>query len=128
MNNYRLISNIGAACAILCIIFLPVVGCGDANLTGIDIIKDNQIGTSIKIFVIAAIICGVLIFFLKELLHIAICAIAGAVALFIAYMIAHSENESIEMKIGAILALIGYAVTAVTNFLGMSNKNQSSEI
>ena len=124
MNNNKLLSYLGAAVAVLSILFAPVVGCGETNLNGLQIIQDNSVGTEVKLFIIIAIICGVIIFFLKKHLHLVASAIAGAVALLVAYLIAHGENEGIELRFGAFLAFIGYAVTAVTNFLGMSEKKE----
>ncbi len=124
MENKKLLSYLGAALAVFCILFAPVVGCGETNLNGLQIIQDKSVGTDIKLFIIIAIICGVTIFFLKKNLHLVASAIAGAVALLIAYLIAHSKNEGIELRFGAFLAFIGYAVTAITNFLGMSEKKE----
>ncbi|MDP2304189.1 MAG: hypothetical protein Q8N03_17405 [Ignavibacteria bacterium] len=95
MNNNKLFSYLGAAIAVLCILFAPVVGCGETNLNGLQIIQDESIGTDIKLFIIIAIICGVIIFILKNHLHLVASSIAGAVALLIAYLIAHSKNEGI---------------------------------
>ncbi|GEM_PF-3938042 len=125
MDNKKLLSYLGAALAVICILFAPVVGCGESNLNGLQIIQDKSVGADIKVFILLAIICGVLIFFLKKHSHLAVSAIAGALSLFIAYLIAHSKNEGIELRFGAFLAFIGYAVTAITNFLGMSDKKEN---
>ena len=126
MNNYKLISNIGAAMAIFCILFLPFVGCGGQKLTGIDVIKHSGIGTEIKFFVVASIISAGIVFALKKHIQLAVSAIAGIVSLLIAYLIAQSKMEGLELKFGAFLALIAYAVIAVTNFLGISEQNRNT--
>jgi len=124
MDNKKLLSYLGAALAVVCILFAPVVGCGETNLNGLQIIQDKGVGTDIKLFIIIAIICGIVIFFLRKHLHLVASAIVGAIALLIAYLIAHSKNEGIELRYGSILAFIGYAVVAITNFLGMSEKKE----
>lgn len=126
MNKYKLISNTGAAMAIICILFLPFVGCGGQNLTGIDVIKHNGIGIEIKFFVVASIICAGIIFALKEHIQLAVSAIAGVVSLLIAFLIAQSKMEGLELKFGAFLALIAYSVIAVINFLGISEQNKNT--
>lgn len=67
MNNKKLLSYLGAIMVIVCILFAPVVGCGDTNMNGLQIIQDNSIGADIKLFIIIALICGIIIFFLKNI-------------------------------------------------------------
>ena len=126
MDTFKIISKCGAALAIFCIIFLPFVGCGDQHLSGLDVITTNGIDAIIKVFVVIAIICGVLIFIFNKPVVSAALAIGGLVSLLIAYLIAHGKNGSIELKYGAFLAILGYAVTSVVNFLGISQKSQKS--
>jgi uncharacterized membrane protein (UPF0136 family) len=125
MNNHRLISYISAAVVIISILFMPFVGCGGMNMSGLDVLQDNQVGTDIKFFVVMALLCAALIYVLKAQLQIVITSLAGAVSLIVAYLIAHNQNGGIELKAGAFLALIGYAVTAVVNYVEISVNNQN---
>jgi len=43
-------------------------------------------------------------------------------------LIAYSQNELIELKAGAVIALVGYAVSATINFMNMSGKDSSNEV
>jgi hypothetical protein len=122
-NRSKVLSYLGAVMAVVCILFAPVVGCGDATLNGLQIIEDKGVGGEIKLFIILALSCGVLIFFLKKHAHLVITAIAGAVSLFIAYLIAHGKNGAIELKVGAYLAFVGYTVTAITHILEITGRN-----
>lgn len=122
MENNKLIPKLGSGIAVVCILFLPFVGCGEQNFTGLDILQHKEVGMDIKLFLAASILCGVAVFFLKEYLHYAISAIAGIITLIIAYLIAHNKNEAIELKFGAFLAIIGYVVTAITSYLKINEK------
>lgn len=126
MNNTKIISSLGSAMAILCILFLPFVGCGEENLTGMQVIQHQQIGQDIKAFVILSILCGLLIFFFNRHVEIAITAVLGIASLFISYLIAHSKNAGIELRIGAFLSIGAYVITALVNFFGMSNKGKTN--
>jgi len=110
-------SKLAAVLAIISILFLPVAGCGGRNVTGIDIIKEEQIEASIKIFLLLSIICGIIILFLKNYIPIAFLAIGGIVTLFISYFIAHDKLDRIELKVGAFIAIISYAANAVIGFV-----------
>lgn len=125
-NTTKIFSNAGATLALIFILFAPVVGCGSQNMNGIDLLSNNGIDAQIKIFILLALVFAGVIFFLKAHLHSVFCAILGALSLFIAYLIAHSKNEAIELKIGAFVAFIGYAIIIVVNFLSMADKNKGT--
>jgi len=126
MNKYKLIAKFGAVMAIFCILFLPFVGCGGQNLTGLDVMQNERIGADIKFFIIASIACGVLIIFLKNYIISAIIAVGGIVSLLIAYFIAHSKIDAIELKTGAFLAITGYVITVIASFLKQSDRSNKT--
>lgn len=111
-----MISSLGAGIAILSILFLPVAGCMEYNITGLEILSKEEIEPESKLYIIAAIGCGILIFFLANRIGRAVSAIGGGISLFIAYFIAHAENELIEMRAGAIIAILSYTAIAILNF------------
>ena len=123
-NNYLIFAKIGAALAIICILFLPVVGCGDQNLNGIELIKEKNIWSEVKFFIIASITCGIIIFFLKKHIMVAITAIGGIFSLIIAYLIAHDKSGSIDLKIGSYFAFLFYSITAIISFITPLEKKQ----
>ena len=114
--NYKIISKIAAAVAVASIIFFPVVGCGGANFNGIDIIGTDNIPGEIKVFLIASIICGIIIFFLKDFLYIMCSAIIGIVTLLISYLTARDRVGFLDLKAGAFLAIVGYGIAAALGF------------
>lgn len=121
-SNPKLISKIVAAIAIVSIIFLPVVGCGGENASGIDIVKSEQISPAIKLFLICSVICGIIIFFLKEYIHLAVTAIIGILTLLISYFIAKDKLGQLELKTGAFLSILSYVTIAVIGFIKSSEK------
>tara|TARA_R110002072_G_scaffold131249_1_gene270726 strand:+ start:175 stop:546 length:372 start_codon:yes stop_codon:yes gene_type:complete len=118
MKNHKLISKYGAGIAVVCIMFLPVVGCGGDNLNGFEILKHKDIWVEVKIFIALSIVSGIAILFMKHYAKMTIGAIAGLVSLLLAYFIAHSKNEGFELKIGGSLGAISYAVSAVAAYFG----------
>lgn len=121
-SNPKLISKIVSVIAVVSIIFLPVVGCESKNINGIDIVTSEQMSPAIKLFLIFAVVCGIIIFFLKEYLHLAVTAIIGIVTLLISYLIAKDKLGLLELKIGGFLSILSYSVIAVIGFVKSSEK------
>lgn len=125
VSNPKLILKIVSAIAVVSIIFLPFMGgCKGENASGIHIVTSEQISPEIKLFLIFAVVCGIIIFFLKEYIHLAITAIIGIVTLLISYSLAKDKLGLIELKTGAFLSILSYITIAVIGFIKSSeNKN-----
>ena len=123
MDNGPLISKIAAAVAIISIIFAPVAGCGSTNFSGLDIVLSKDVSSEVKLFLIISVVCGILIFVLEKHSQLTVSAIAGGAALIIAYLIVHSKNGAIELRVGSFIALIGYAVSGTINFMQMQKSS-----
>ena len=116
MKQSKSIGKLASAFAVLCIVFLPFAGCGNETLTGLDIISKDGIDFLVKFFIILAILCGLLVLYIGDPLYAAVAAITGVISMMVAYLIAHGKNSAIELKFGAFLAFIGFAVTAIIGF------------
>lgn len=124
MKSSKLATNFGAVIAILSILFLPVVGCGDENLTGVDLVQLQEVGLDTKIFTIAAILSGLFVLVSRNPITKGIGALCGALALIIAFLLARYGYEFIELKLGAYIAIIGYVFSALVSFIH-SNKPET---
>lgn len=123
MNNYRVFSGTGGAIAVVCILFLPVIGCGNETINGIEIVQSRNVSVEIKFFIVLSVIAGVAILFLKQQVAAFVAGIIGLASLLFSYLIAHNKMQAIELKMGAYLAMIGFVITAVVNAMGIQKKN-----
>lgn len=128
MSNQKLIIKFSSAIALVCILFLPIVGCNGLDFSGFDIFKNEAIWIELKICILIAIACGILILCFKEYLHFAISAISGIVTLIIAYLFAYSKNEGFNLKIGAFIGIIGYSISAILSFLKLIDNKVESKV
>src|ERR1700729_699493 len=113
MGNYKLLSKLGGAIAIISILFLPVVGCGGENANGIQIVQSDHVSSDIKAFIIVAIACGVLILLLKTSIQLALTGVAGIASLLIGYFMAKDKLGGVDLKAGYYFAIIGFGLTTV---------------
>lgn len=123
MKNVH-IMKIGGMVAIVCFLFLPVAGCGPQTINGVDLLKMDDIDISVKIFAVLAMVMALGIIFLQDKLQVFFSAIAGLIALVVAYLIAkskmHSGNDfgmadAIELKSGSYLSMLGFIISAVVS-------------
>ena len=117
----------GGTVALVSILFLPIVGCGGDNATGLQVIQSTNIPGNIKVFVALAAFAALLCIFLWHHIAAIAASIGGFVSLLIAYNLGHSKLEGIEMKAGAYLAMLGFAVTVIVNFLKLDDKPGKTE-
>jgi hypothetical protein len=109
-------------------LFLPVVGCGDENATGMDIIRSDKVFTEIKTFLIISMACGVIIILLKELIYTAVAAIFGIISLLVFYVMAKNRIDLLQLKAGAYLAIVAYLAAILAGFINGSNNSSKTSI
>lgn len=117
MTTQTLLSKFGSAIAVLAIMFLPIMGCEQTDLTGYAILFDDLLkaDAGLRALVTLSVLCGIGVLLLKRPLHHLIGAIVGALALLAAYLYARisSDGDEMELRYGAFVALAGFAVTLV---------------
>lgn len=117
-NSY--IIKLAGMFAMVSFLFFPVAGCGPMNITGIDLIKMNDVDNSVKIFAVLGMLCAVGILLFQDKLQVFFSAIAGIGSLVIAFLIVKSKmhsgmSDGIEIKSGAYLSLLGFIVSAIVS-------------
>ena len=121
MKNAHILKLSGML-AIVSFLFLPVAGCGSMTISGIDLIKMEDISVTVKLFAILALVCAVGIIFLQDKTLIFFSAIGGFISLIIAYLIAKGKmssgndlgiSDAIDLKSGSYLSMLGFAISAV---------------
>lgn len=131
MLQKGLLSKIGGIVALISILFLPVGGCGKLGLTGIEILsatdKEIEIPSEIKLMIVFSLISAFLAIFMTEVLILFICGSCGIAGILIAYQISRSKVPVVELKIGAFLAIIGFALVLVEGFLLSKRQDRVSE-
>lgn len=112
-----IVSNFCAGIAIVSILFLPVVGCADQNMSGLQLLNESQVDMDMKYFLIGSLICAGMIFLFRLKGARIIAAILGFIFLISAYLIAHSKNELIELRFGSVIAFLSFGYVVISNAL-----------
>lgn len=119
MTTQTLLSKFGSAIAVLAIMFLPIMGCEDGDLSGYTILFDDflKVDAGLRALVALSTGCGIGVLLLKRPLHHLFGAIVGMVALLAAYLYAriNSEEDVMQLRYGSFVALAGFAMTVVSS-------------
>ncbi|MEI7660575.1 MAG: hypothetical protein WCK34_00175 [Bacteroidota bacterium] len=123
MKNVHIIKLAGLM-ALVCFLFFPVIGCGTLTISGFDVIRQDSIGTGVKMFVIIAMLCAIAVIFVPNKVLVFFASAGGIVSLAIAYLIAKGKMSSgdefgisnaIELKSGSYLSMLGFIFSAVAS-------------
>ena len=115
--NYKTLTTIGGAVAVLSICFLPVIGCGGENLNGVGLLKWDQTPGAFKFLLILVIVLGLLIFRLKEAMHLLINGAAGVITLIVGYLYAKDKMGNLDLKSGYYLSIFGFIMTGIVSYM-----------
>ena len=123
MKNVHIIKLAGLM-ALVCFLFFPVIGCGSLTISGFDVIRQENIGTAVKVFVIIAMMCAIAVIFLPNKVFVFFVSVGGIVSLLIAYLVTKGKMSSgdefgisnaIELKSGSYLSMVGFIISAVVS-------------
>ena len=114
MNN--LISKIAAALAVVSFLFLPAAaGCG-GEITGLKLIEADEVEPLLKVCLIAAMLCAVVIIIVKDSNWAVGFSVTGAVLMIGAYFIAKNKyGELIEPRYGSIISFGSFIAAAISS-------------
>lgn len=122
----KVISKLCVAIAVLSIAFFPIAGCGGEKLSGLTILGSDRVDGEIKMFLVVASLCGIIILFLTKFKQMSIFAIGGFVSLIIALLIAKGKpySDAIKLEPGAYIAFLGYIVSALIGLFSDDSFNK----
>ena len=103
----NIVLRIGAIVSLIAILFLPFVGCGDATINGLQILKSDDIALSYKLLIVICIFSALAVFLVREPHIITIAGGIGLISLIAAFLIARNQIP-IDLKSGAYIALFGF--------------------
>lgn len=115
--NLNIIAKIGSSASVICILFLPLIGCSGDEITGMQILSHDDMWIEVKALLVASIVCGILAVFVTNRIYRGVMAALAIGALTIAFMIATNRNAMFYLKWGAYASLVGFLVTLITSFV-----------
>ncbi len=111
-----LLAKVGGILSLLSIIFLPIAGCDQVGITGLEVLRAGDIGILIKALLVISISSAFISLFVKSYITLFACGGVGASGLLISYIMIRQKVPA-ELKMGAYLALIGFGLIAIEGFL-----------
>jgi hypothetical protein len=127
MKNNHLV-KVGGIVAIVGFLFLPIAGCGDMTLKGMDLFGSGDVSLIVKILAGLAMAGALLVIITKSRTISFMGSILGIACLLVAYFIAKKEmgsddelgiSEAIKLKSGSYVSILGFILAA---FVSRSKK------
>lgn len=126
-----LLSKIGGLLAVISLTVLPLAGCGNYTLSGVEVLTSDNFSTGIKILLMISVLCAVGGLFSKSKAAFLVLGFAGLGSLLASYLVLRKElYGNIEMKTGGYLSVIGFILILgdgfITDSRKMTNGNDTS--
>ena len=105
-------AKIGGLIAVVSLCFLPVAGCGNAAVTGLQILRADDVGVILKALIGLSMLCAVLALAATTVIELFATGGGGIVSLLICYALAR-QKIPFDLKEGTYLAFLGFGLVLI---------------
>lgn len=118
MRTKKLLARIGGVIALVAMLALPLASCGDARLTGADMLFRVQDHPGLKLLVGSAVLAAILAVFIARSWPSVIFGMVGiGVILYSGIALHANEVDRVRLLGGSLIAFVGYAIVLLAGLL-----------
>lgn len=118
MLKPKTLSRIGAVIALFSLVALPLASCGEARITGVDLLFRVEGFPLLKLLVLVSLIAAVLAFFFTGRgWQLALGTLGGLAVALGFFLVANDKSAATEVRGGSIFAIIGFLLVLIPGLL-----------
>jgi hypothetical protein len=118
MRTKKLLARIGGVLALFAMLALPLASCGEARLTGADMLLRVPDYPGLKVLVGSAVLAAILAIFIVRSWALVIFGMLGIGAILYPGIALHAnEVDRIRLLGGSLIAFVGYAIVLLAGLL-----------
>ena len=124
MQQKGVLSKAGGILAIISLTVLPLAGCGNSTVSGIEVLTTEDVSIGVKLLLIVSVLCAIGALFGKTRVVFLTLGLVGLGSLITSYVILRQEYYNmIEMKTGGYLSIISFILILGDGFISSQNNS-----
>jgi hypothetical protein len=118
MRTKKLLARVGGVLALFAMLALPLASCGEARLTGADMLLRVEEHAGLKLLVGSAVLAAILAIFIVRSWASVIFGMLGiGVILYSGIALHANEVDRVRLLGGSLIAFVGYAIVLLAGLL-----------
>jgi hypothetical protein len=118
MRTKKLLARVGGVLALFAMLALPLASCGEARLTGADMLLRVPEHPGLKLLVGAAVLAAIMAIFVVRSWALVIFGMLGiGVILYSGIALHNNEVDRVRLLGGSLIAFVGYAIVLLAGLL-----------